>query len=66
MDVKQSSVPVAVSRRQHPFVEWLNVNSFLFSWAAREYQLNLEAMRLAPVDSRERVAHHAARTSRIR
>jgi len=66
VDVKKSSVPVAATRRQHPFVELLNVTWFLFGWAAREHQLNLQAMWLAPVDSRGRDAHRPGRTSRIR
>ena len=64
--MKKSSVPVAVTRRQHPFVEWLNVTWFLFGWAAREHHLNLQAMRLAPVDSRGRDAHRPGKTSLIR
>ena len=64
--MKKSSVPVAITRRQHPFVEWMNVMWFLYGWAAREHHLNLEAMRLAPVESRGRDAHRVATTSRAR
>ena len=62
----KSSVPVAATRRQHPFVEWLNVTWFLFGWAAREHHLNLQAIKLAPLDPREREPSRAPRTSRIR
>ena len=55
-------MPVVVASRQHPFVEWLSLTSFLFAWAAREHQLNLQAMGLAPVGSRERDAHRAGET----
>ena len=64
--MKKSSVPVSVKRRQHPFFEWLNVTWFLFGWAAREHQLNLQAIKLAPLDPRERDAHRTRRTSHIR
>jgi len=28
-----------MTRRQHPFVEWMNAMWFLYGWAAREHHL---------------------------
>ena len=49
--MKKSSLPVAMTRRQHPFVEWMNAMWFLYGWAAREHYLNLQAMRPAPAET---------------
>lgn len=62
----KSSERVCVARRQHPFVEWLNLTSFLCGWATREHVLNLRAMRLVPIDARGRAAQRTGTTSRIR
>ena len=64
--MKKSSVPLVATHRQPPIVEWLNVTWFLFGWAAREHLLNLQAMRLVPVEPRGRDPHRAATTSRVR
>jgi hypothetical protein len=64
--VKKSLVPVAVTRRQHPLAEWLNVMWFLYGWAEREHHLNLQAMRLAPIGPGRREGHRVATTSRAR
>ena len=66
VDVKKSLVPVAITRRQVPLVEWLNVMGFLYGWAAREHYLNLQALRLAPVQTHWHDAHRVATTSRAR
>jgi hypothetical protein len=65
VDVK-SFVPVAITRRQPLFVEWLNAMWFIYGWAAREHYLNVQAMRLAPIEPRWRDAHRVATTSRAR
>jgi hypothetical protein len=66
VDVKKSLVPVANTRRQPSLVEWLNVMAFLYGWAAREHYLNLQALRLVPVETHWRDAHRIATTSRAR
>ncbi|MEO6896479.1 MAG: hypothetical protein ABI218_07535 [Caldimonas sp.] len=66
MDVMKSSERVRTARRQHPFVEWINLTSFLCGWATREHMLNLQAMRLMPIDARGSAAQRTGTTSRIR
>jgi hypothetical protein len=66
VDVKPGSQLIAVTRRRHPFVEWLYLTWFLCGWAAREHHLTLQAMGLVPVESRERGARCSLQTSRIR